>query len=127
MTVLVIEDEPDLRLIVRLSLREHGATVIEASSGAEGLDAARTVRPDLVLLDVMMPGMDGQATFQALRRDPATRSIPVVFLTAKAMRSEVDRLLGLGADGVLVKPFDPLNLAGELQRILERTKRPPRT
>jgi CheY-like chemotaxis protein len=120
MKVLVIEDEPDLRLVVRLSLRERGFTVLEAAGGADGLDLARTEQPDLVLLDVMMPGMDGQATFEALRADPATGTIPVVFLTAKAMPAELDRLRSLGAAAVLVKPFDPLALAGELEQVVKR-------
>jgi len=120
MKVLVIEDEPDLRLVVRLSLRERGFTVLEAAGGADGLDLARTEQPDLILLDVMMPGMDGQATFEALRADPATGTIPVVFLTAKAMPAELDRLRSLGAAAVLVKPFDPLALAGELEQVVKR-------
>lgn len=120
MKVLIVEDEPDLRLIVRLSLRERGVTVVEAASGADGVEVARTERPDIVLLDVMMPAMDGPTTFEALRTDATTCGIPVVFLTAKAMPSEIDRLLALGAAGVLVKPFDPLALADELARILGR-------
>jgi CheY-like chemotaxis protein len=125
MKVLVIEDEPDLRLVVRLSLRERGFTVLEAAGGADGLDLARTEQPDLVLLDVMMPGMDGQATFEALRADPATGTIPVVFLTAKAMPAELDRLRSLGAAAVLVKPFDPLALAGELEQVVKRRDSTP--
>ncbi len=120
MKVLIVEDEPDLRLIVRLSLRERGVAVVEAASGADGVEVARAERPDIVLLDVMMPAMDGPTTFEALRADATTCRIPVVFLTAKAMPSEIERLLALGAAGVLVKPFDPLALADELGRILGR-------
>lgn len=118
MKVLIVEDEADLRLILRLSLRERHIAVVEAACGADGVALARAEQPDIVVLDVMMPGMDGPATLEALRADPTTRHIPVVFLTAKAMRSEVDRLLSLGAAGVLVKPFDPLALADALERML---------
>jgi CheY-like chemotaxis protein len=92
--------------------------VIEAASGREGLQRAADEAPDAILLDVMMPGMDGPTTLSALRATPATAAIPVVFLTAKAMPSEIERLRGLGAEGVLTKPFDPLTLAGQLRSTL---------
>jgi len=76
------------------------------------------VKPDAILLDVMMPGMDGPAVLERLKADPGTAGIPVVFLTAKAMASEVSRLRGLGAAGVLTKPFDPVSLAGQIRAIL---------
>lgn len=117
--VLVIDDEEDVRVIANLSLgRVGGMTVVEASSGSEGVAKARSERPDFILLDMMMPGMDGAATFKALRADAETASIPIVFLTAKAMASEVRRLKELGAKGVVLKPFDPLALAGEVRAIL---------
>jgi len=115
MRVLIIDDDADLRLIIRASLRHCGFEVAEAASGAQGIQSARAARPDVILLDVMMPEMDGPATLQALQADPATVEIPVVFLTAKAMRAEIDRLRALGAVGVLVKPFDPLSLGSELE------------
>ena len=119
MKVLVIDDEEDVRVIANLSLgRVGGMTVIEASSGREGVAKARSEQPDFILLDMMMPGMDGAATFKALRADAATAAIPIVFLTAKAMASEVRRLKELGAKGVVLKPFDPLGLAGEVRAIL---------
>jgi two-component system, OmpR family, response regulator len=119
MKVLIIDDDDDLRLIARLSLaRVGGMTVAEAASGAAGLESARVDRPDVILLDVMMPGMDGAATLAALRQDPATAAIPVVFLTAKAMRGEVERLRALGAAGVLTKPFDPRTLADDLRAVI---------
>jgi DNA-binding response OmpR family regulator len=121
MKVLIIDDDPDIRLIVRVSLSRHGFTVAEAVSGPDGLRAARDDRPDVIVLDVMMPEMDGPATLRALLADPAVAGIPVVFLTAKAMRSEVDRLRALGAAGVLLKPFDPLSLAAELEAVLRGT------
>lgn len=122
MKVLVIDDEADIRLIVRVSLRQRGHGVSEASSGRDGLRTARAERPDVILLDVMMPEMDGPATLEAIRADPETSRIPVVFLTAKAMRSEIERLRALGAAGVLVKPFDPLTLGGQLEVVLAKRR-----
>ena len=92
--------------------------VVEAASGAEGVQRAKEERPDAILLDVMMPGLDGPSTLARLREDPATASVPIVFLTAKAIASEVDRLRALGAAGVLTKPFDPMTLARELRAAL---------
>lgn len=120
MKVLVIDDEEDVRFIARRALASVGKmTVIEATNGREGLALAEREQPDFILLDMMMPGMDGAATFRALRDNDATRAIPVVFLTAKAMVSEVERLRKLGAKGVLLKPFDPMALATDVRAILE--------
>ena len=119
MKVLVIDDEPDIRRIARLGLsRVGGMEVVEASSGTDGLARARADKPDAILLDVMMPGLDGPATLARLREDPETAGLPVVFLTAKAIGAEVDRLRGLGAAGVLTKPFDPMTLASDLRAAL---------
>jgi len=117
--VLVIDDEPDIRRIARLGLaRVGGMDVIEAGGGAEGLAKARAERPDAILLDVMMPGLDGPTTLARLREDPETAGIPVVFLTAKAIAAEVERLKSGGAAGVLTKPFDPMTLARDLRAVL---------
>ena len=119
MKVLVVDDEEDVRFVANMSLGRVGRmTVIEASSGAEGIARAKSERPDFILLDMMMPGMDGAATFRALRADPETSAIPIVFLTAKAMAAEVQRLKDLGAKGVVLKPFDPMSLAREVTAIL---------
>lgn len=119
MKVLVIDDEEDVRLVVQLSLgRVGGMTVVEARNGAEGVQRAIAERPDFILLDMMMPGMDGAATFRALKAEPETAQIPVVFLTAKAMASEVERLKALGAKGVVLKPFNPMSLAADVRAIL---------
>lgn len=118
--VLVIDDEKDVRYVARISLgRIGGMTVIEASGGEEGIARAKSEHPDFILLDMMMPGMDGSATFHALRQDEETSSIPVVFLTAVAKVAEVQRLRDLGARGVVLKPFDPITLAADLNAILD--------
>jgi CheY-like chemotaxis protein len=117
--VLIVDDEPDIRRIAKLGLvRVGGMEVVEASNGTEALARAREDHPDAVLLDVMMPVLDGPSTLARLREDPATSAIPVVFLTAKAIAAEVDRLKSLGAAGVLTKPFDPMTLARELRAVL---------
>jgi CheY-like chemotaxis protein len=119
MKVLVIDDEPDVRYVARLSLtRVGGMTVVEASSGEEGLERARSERPDCILLDVMMPGMGGAATLHALRNGEETSAIPVVFLTARVTAADIEHLSGLGARGVMVKPFNPLTLADDLTAML---------
>jgi CheY-like chemotaxis protein len=117
--VLIVDDEPDIRRIAKLSLsRVGGMEVVEAANGAEALVRAKADKPDAVLLDVMMPGLDGPSTLARLREDPATSGIPVVFLTAKAIAAERERLKVLGAAGVLTKPFDPMTLARELRALL---------
>ena len=119
MKVLVIDDEKDVRYVARISLgRVGGMTVVEASSGAEGIACAKSERPDFILLDMMMPGMDGASTFRELRADAETASIPVIFLTAVAKVAEVECLKNLGARGVVLKPFDPLTLADDLRAML---------
>lgn len=118
-TALVIDDENDVRFIAGLSLgRVGGMRVIEACSGEEGIARAKKEQPDVIILDMMMPGMDGAATFHALRAHPETAHIPIIFLTAKAMAKEVQRLIELGAKGVIRKPFDPMTLAREVTAML---------
>lgn len=117
--VLVIDDDASIREIAALSLSHFGGYDVEtADGGAAGLAAARSAPPDAVLLDVMMPGVDGPSVLAALQADPVTAHVPVVFLTAKLMREEQDRLRALGGRGVIAKPFDPTALAGELARVL---------
>ena len=119
MKVLIVDDEDDIRRIAKLALgRVGGMQVSEAASGRDAVKRAEEEPPDAILLDVMMPGLDGPSTLAALRSNPKTSTIPVVFLTAKAMPSEVERLRGLGARGVLVKPFDPMTLAAQLRAAL---------
>jgi CheY-like chemotaxis protein len=118
-TLLLIDDDDDIRESAQLSI-EIGAgwTVLCASSGAEGVALARTAHPDAILLDVMMPGMDGAATLAALRDGADTRAIPVVFLTAKSRPADRDRLTGLDVAGVLSKPFDPITLPDQIRALL---------
>lgn len=120
MKALVIDDEEDVRTIADVSLNKVGGMdVVLAAGGAEGVQLALSEHPDFILLDMMMPGMDGAATFEALRSHPETASIPVVFLTAKALATEVERLRRLGARGVVLKPFDPMTLAADVRAVLD--------
>lgn len=126
MTLLLVDDEKDTRTVARLSLQQLGGfTVIEASSGAEALQIAANTPLDGVILDVMMPGMDGPGVLAALRAAPVTASLPVVFLTAKAMPDEVARLRGLGAVGIETKPFDPPALVAAVRAALDLAKGTP--
>jgi len=119
MKILVVDDEADIRRIARLALhRVGGMEVAESEGGGGAVERALQERPDAILLDVMMPGLDGPSVLAALRREPGTSDIPVIFLTAKAMPAEVERLKGLGARGVLAKPFDPMSLAGSVRGML---------
>ena len=117
--VLVIDDEEDIREIARDSLEIMGGyEVLTANSGTEGLTDARAQQPDVILLDMMMPGMDGSATFQRLQDDATTRDIPVILLTAKVQASDQLRFAELGVAGVIAKPFDPISLASQVAQIL---------
>jgi two-component system OmpR family response regulator len=118
--ILLIEDDPDIQKIVRLSLRYQGGHQVSvASGGAEGIIKAAAEIPDLILLDVMMPEMDGYDTCEQLKAQPGTRQIPVVFLSAHAQQAQIQKGRLLGAIGYLVKPFDPMTLAAQLDAILE--------
>ncbi len=125
LTILVVDDERDLRTIARVSLHHLGGfNVVEAASGAEAIEMAARLKPALVLLDVMMPAMDGTEVFCALRDHPATSALPVVFLTAKAMPGELDRLHSMGALAILTKPFDPAALVALVRRVLDEPATP---
>lgn len=120
--VLLVDDEPDIRQIAELSLRAVARwEVVAAGSGRQAVEVAEASRPDVILLDVMMPSMDGPTTLGELRRSPALRGVPVIFMTAKAQKHEIERYLALGASGVIIKPFDPMSLAAEIRRIVERS------
>jgi CheY-like chemotaxis protein len=114
-SVLIIDDEEDIRQVAALSLETvAGWNVTTATSGADGIRRAIEQRPDAILLDVMMPGMDGPTTFQHLQQDLRTRSIPVLLLTAKVQGADQRRFADLGVAAVLSKPFDPLTLAQQI-------------
>ncbi|CAN7394109.1 response regulator [Polaromonas sp. LjRoot131] len=116
--ILYVEDEPDIRMVAQMALQAVGGfTVIACASGQEALDAAPGAAADLLLLDVMMPGMDGPTTLKGLRQLPATADTPVIFMTAKVQAAEVAVYKGLGALEVIPKPFDPMELSTQIQRI----------
>jgi CheY-like chemotaxis protein len=117
--ILIIDDEDDIREVAALSLETvAGWEVLTANSGVQGLARAIEQQPDAVLLDVMMPGMDGPTTFRELRKNPATAHIPVVLLTAKVQSSDQRRFADLGVNAILFKPFDPLTLATQISNAL---------
>jgi len=117
--VLFIDDDDDIREVAALSLESvAGWEVITANSGAQGLARAQEHKPDAILLDVMMPGMDGPSTFRELRSNPATAKIPVLLLTAKVQSSDQRRFADLGVEAVLFKPFDPLTLSSQIADVL---------
>jgi CheY-like chemotaxis protein len=117
--VLMVDDEEDIRAIGKIAIEDVGGWVpLLAASGAEALEIASRERLDLILLDVMMPGMDGPGTLARLRASPATKSTPVIFMTAKVQRAEIQHYLELGATGVIPKPFDPMTLPDEVCKIL---------
>ena len=120
-TIVYIDDEPDIRHVVELSLSlAEGLTVHTGDSGQRALELARELKPDLMLLDVMMPGMDGPETLRQLRAQPDQAAIPVFFMTAKAMPAELQRLRSLGAAAIIPKPFDPMKLATDVLALWEK-------
>jgi two-component system OmpR family response regulator len=120
MNILVVDDDPDIRRLAALALeRLGGFRVTVAASGAEALEVARDQPPDVVLLDVSMPGADGPETLLALRSNPATSQLPVIFFTATSSESEADRLRALGAAGVVPKPFDFADLPRRVRGIID--------
>lgn len=117
--VLVIDDEDDIREIAQASLEiMAGLDVIVARSSQEGLTKAETEQPDAILLDVMLPDMDGVMTFQHLKKNPTTQHIPVIFLTAKVQPSDQQRFAALGAKAMIAKPFKPARLVQQLLEAL---------
>lgn len=115
------DDEPDIRTIAQIALEDVGGFELQLyASGQETLLGAPAFNPDLILLDMMMPGMDGIQTFQALRDTPQFFETPVFFMTAKVQGHEVEKYLEIGASGVIPKPFDPMKLGRELQEIWDR-------
>jgi|HubBroStandDraft_6_1064221.scaffolds.fasta_scaffold748831_2 CheY-like chemotaxis protein len=121
--VLMAEDDLDIQKVIRMSLKFSGVDeVVAVGDGEECLAAVNRVQPDLVLLDVTMPRLDGYETCRRLKANPDTRSIPVIFLTASAQKSEEEVGFAAGAAGYLTKPFDPITLLEQILAILEREK-----
>jgi CheY-like chemotaxis protein len=117
--ILIVDDEDDIRAVAALCLETiAGWQVFTATSGSEGIRRALESRPDAILLDVMMPEMDGPTTFQRLQLDPHTRSIPVLLLTAKVQGADQRRFADMGVAAVLSKPFDPLTLSSQISAAL---------
>ncbi|HWJ32270.1 MAG TPA: response regulator [Gaiellaceae bacterium] len=121
--VLVIDDEAPIRLLCRVNLEAEGMNVIEAADGPSGVDMARDEEPDVILLDVMMPGLDGWHVAEELLRDNRTTGIPIIFLTARAEFRDRARGLDIGGVDYITKPFNPLELAPLVQRLLDRIDR----
>ena len=117
--ILLVDDEDDIREVAQMSLEmTAGWEVVTAPSGADALRTAAAEQPDAILLDVMMPGMDGPATARALRAEPDTAEIPIILLTAKVQAADRRRFDDLGVAGILAKPFDPIALADQVREVL---------
>jgi two-component system, cell cycle response regulator DivK len=120
-TILIVEDNP-ANLKLALTVLEHASyEVLHADNAADGIATARRCRPDLILMDIQLPGMDGMAATRLLKADPATAGIPVVALTAFAMKGDEERILAAGCDGYIAKPFDYKNLLARVDATLHRT------
>jgi len=116
--ILYVEDEPDIQAVAKIALESVGGFTLEiCSSGFEAVEKASNFKPDLLLLDVMMPGMDGVSTLQELRKQPGLESTPAMFMTAKVRPSEVEQLRKEGAIDVIPKPFDPMTLSENLKSL----------
>lgn len=123
--VLVVEDDVDIQKVVRMSLKVRGTKeVVVVNNGEECLAVVEELRPDLILLDVMMPKLDGYQTCRRLKQNPSTKAIPVIFLTAKAQQFEMKQGLDAGALGYLVKPFDPMTLHDQIVAMMSRKTEP---
>ncbi|MEQ6916374.1 response regulator [Halomonas aquatica] len=116
--ILCVEDDPDIQAVARLALQALGGFEVKlCSSGSEALEKAGAFAPDMILLDVMMPGMDGPDTLAALRQEPALAQVPVAFMTARVQRDDISHYLALGACGVIAKPFDPMTLPSQVKAL----------
>jgi CheY-like chemotaxis protein len=121
LSVILAEDDPDIQLVARLALKRAGFNVTVVGNGHEALEAIHKTPPDVILLDWMMPELDGPETCRRLKSDSATAAIPVVFLTARSQEAEIQRGLSLGAAGYVTKPFDALALGQQIKDIVART------
>ena len=121
-TVLLVDDDPVILKLLEVNFEMEGFQVVRAADGFEGLARARAVLPDIVVLDVMMPRMTGYEVAKALRENVATAHIPIIFVTARAQSSDVERGLELGVDDYVTKPFDPLDLIARVNTLLARSQ-----
>ncbi len=122
-TIVIVEDEPDIMDVIEHNLEREGYLVISAEDGESGLAKIRSEKPDLVILDLMLPGVDGLDICRELKEDPVTRSILIIMLTAKGEESDIVLGLGLGADDYVTKPFSPKELMARVKAVLRRTSR----
>jgi CheY-like chemotaxis protein len=121
--ILYVEDDADIRVIAEIALEVVGGfTLTSCASGREALEVAERAAPDLLLLDIMMPGMDGLSTLEALRAQPATADVPVIFMTAKVQAAEIAHYKSLGALDVISKPFDPMVLPEQIRSTWSRPR-----
>lgn len=121
--IMLVEDDPDIQMIARMALEcVGGFTVALSDSGGQALETAPTFGPDLILMDVMMPGMDGPTVLKALRKRKETAGTPVIFMTAKVQNREVAQYREMGALGVIPKPFDPMNLPSVIRKLWEENR-----
>ena len=118
LSVLYVEDEADIREVAEFALEDEGFQLTPCTSGQQAMDKAVALKPDLILLDVMMPGMDGPTTLKKLRELPHMVNTPVIFMTAKVQPAEVAGYKAMGAIGVISKPFDPMTLADEIRSLM---------
>ena len=118
-TVMYVEDDADIRAVTEFALDDEGFELIICASGQEALENAAKQIPDLILLDVMMPGMDGPTTLEKLRELSDFKNIPVIFMTAKVQSAELEQYRALGAIGVINKPFDPMTLPEQIRNLLD--------
>jgi CheY-like chemotaxis protein len=119
MKLLYVEDEADIRSIAEFALEDEGFDILFCESGEQALARAPDFLPELILLDVMMPGMDGPTTLKNLRQIPGLQGTPTIFLTAKVQPDEIKGFIALGALAVIAKPFDPMTLADQVRRIID--------
>ncbi len=125
MKILVVEDDRSIQMVLELVFtRMAKCEVVLASSGSEGLAMIQKHKPDVVLLDLMLPGMDGFEVCQRSKADPATKQVPIIFLTAQPQPAAVARAMSLGAAGYLVKPFDPIKIIDQVNEALTRVQAP---
>lgn len=120
MKVLYVEDEADIREIAEYALEDEGFDIVFCASGEQAMEQAGDFQPEVILLDVMMPGMDGPTTLKNLRDVPGLQTTPVIFLTAKVQPNEIQDFIALGAIDVIPKPFDPMTLAEQIREVLSR-------